>query len=102
MRECYTKEQIRVNAQADSLAREIASELRKNAQDTALDKDISAMLLKAASAVTQSQVSWKAYRDQHCEAVRYKWTSGSGAGTAYQSCMFEVGRARVQELRTAF
>ena len=33
MRECYTNEQRRVNAEADSLVKKIAADFRKEAQD---------------------------------------------------------------------
>jgi uncharacterized protein YecT (DUF1311 family) len=102
MRECYAREQARVTAEADSLADKIAAEFRKEAQDPAADGVVADTLGKAASAVTNSQTTWKAYRDQHCSAVEYSWTTGSGAGTAYEACMFELGQARLRELRSAF
>jgi uncharacterized protein YecT (DUF1311 family) len=102
MRECYAREQARVTAEADSLADRIAAEFRKEAQDPAADGVVADTLRNAASAVTGSQKAWKAYRDQHCSAVEYSWTTGSGAGTAYEACMFEFGQVRLRELRSAF
>jgi len=102
LRECYSKEQARVNAEADSLASAIAIRFRRDAQEPIAGPVVSEALRKAASAVTKSQRIWKGYRDQHCEAVMHSWTTGSGAGAAHESCMFNLGRARVQQLRTDF
>jgi len=101
---CYAREQARVNAAADSLARKFTSQLRKAASDDAAQGDtIEADLLgKTADALANSEENWKAYRDQQCKAVWYSYTTGSGAGTAYQSCMFELGRRRIRELRLSF
>jgi len=87
MRDCYSKQQARVNAEADLLANNITAQFRKLAQDPALGPNETDLLRKAASAVTRSQETWKAYRDQHCRAVAYSWTSGTGSGTAYESCL---------------
>ena len=103
MRQCYTAAQAKVNAQADSSARELAAEFRKQAQNPILAGGVvPGELLKAASAVSASQKMWKAYRDRHCEAVAYSWTTGSGAGTAQEQCLFRLGQERLEELRTAF
>jgi len=99
MRECYTNEQMRVTAEADSLASRIAGNLRKAAREgpDSLGADA---LRKAVSGLTKSQQTWKVYRDQYCTAVKYTWTNGSGARTAYEDCMFQLGRSRLQELRS--
>jgi len=102
LRECYSKEQARVNAKADSLASAIAIQFRRDAREPIAGAVVSEALRNAASAFTRSQRMWKSYRDQHCEAVMHSWTIGSGAGTAHESCMFNLGRARVQQLRTDF
>lgn len=102
MRACYSNEQARVDADTDSLASNITARFRKLAQDPALGPNAADLLQKAADAVTRSQQIWKAYRDQHCRAVAYSWTTGSGSGTAYESCMFRLGQARLAELHTAF
>jgi uncharacterized protein YecT (DUF1311 family) len=104
MRECYAKEQTRVNAETDSLAGDITTELRKDVKEyeSSHDSVVADLLRKAAAAVTQSQKTWKAYRDLHCSAVEYSWTTGSGAGTAYEAFMFALGQARLRELRTSF
>jgi uncharacterized protein YecT (DUF1311 family) len=100
MRECYGKEQVRVNAETDILANKIVAGLRKEAQDEG--GVVADLLRKAADAVARSQTTWKSYRDQHCSAVEYSWTTGSCAGTAHESCMFELGQARLRELRSSF
>jgi len=102
MRECYTKEQKGVNAETDLLAKRIAAQFRRDAKDPSWAGVVADSLRKTASAVTQSQKTWKAYRDQHCNAVALSWTTGSGAGTAYESCLLELGEARLRELRSAF
>jgi uncharacterized protein YecT (DUF1311 family) len=102
MRQCYTKEQTRINAEADSLAREIAAELRKDARDPEMGPVVSDELRKAASSVTRSQTAWRVYRDLHCKAVAHTWTTGSGAGAAEAKCLFQLGQARLGELRSAF
>jgi uncharacterized protein YecT (DUF1311 family) len=101
IRECYAKEQARLNAEADSLVTEIAAAFRKDADscELAVDREL---MRKAASALVQSQETWKVYRDQHCKAVEFSYTTGSGARTAYEGCRFDVGRQRVQDLRSDF
>jgi uncharacterized protein YecT (DUF1311 family) len=99
---CYAHEQVRVNAEADLLANKIADEFRKESQDSSDGPVISQLMQKAASAVVQSQKSWKEYRDQHCNAVKFSFTTGSGAGTEHESCLFKLGQQRVQELRSYF
>jgi uncharacterized protein YecT (DUF1311 family) len=102
MRDCYSKEQARVNADVDLLASNITAHFRKLAQDPGLGPDVADLLRKAASAVTRSQETWKAYRDQHCRAVAYSWTNGSGSGTAYESCLLRLAQTRFEELHSAF
>jgi len=98
MRECYTNEQRRVNAEADSLAKKVAADFRKEAQDPT-DGQAAIAIKKAATAVLRSQIAWRAYRDQHCRTVELSWTTGSGAGTAYEQCMFELGKERLHDLQ---
>lgn len=102
MRECYAREQRQINVATDLLANKIAGQFRNEAKDPMAKGDVADTLRKAASAVEQSQKTWKAYRDQHCSAVEYSWTTGSGAGTAYEACMFQLGQARLRELRSDF
>jgi uncharacterized protein YecT (DUF1311 family) len=102
MRQCYTREQTRVNAEADSAAKGLADDFRRQAQDPSLGPVVAGELLKAASGVVASQKLWKAYRDQHCNAVAHSWTTGSGAGTAAEECLFRLGQERLRELHTAF
>jgi uncharacterized protein YecT (DUF1311 family) len=101
MRACYAKEQARVNAEADLLVTKIAAAFEKDAQDSSYPEDRE-LMRKAASALVQSQKSWKEYRDQHCQAVEFSWTTGSGARTAHEGCLFLLGRQRVQGLRSDF
>jgi uncharacterized protein YecT (DUF1311 family) len=101
-RECYTREQTRVNTEADKLATGLAADMRKQAGDAALGAAASDLLRKGAAAVLQSQTTWKAYRDQHCQAVAFSFTTGSGAGTAHESCLLQLAQARVNELKLAF
>jgi uncharacterized protein YecT (DUF1311 family) len=102
MRECYARAGARVNAETDTLAKRIADEFGREAQNPVNAPVVADLLRKAASSVMQSQKTWKDYRDQHCSAVEYSWTTGSGAGTAYEACLFELGQARLRELRSAF
>jgi uncharacterized protein YecT (DUF1311 family) len=100
-RECYANEQLRVNAEADSLADKVAAAFREDSRDSS-DPAASELRRKAASAVVQSQKIWKKYRDQYCSAVEFSWTTGSGAVTVHESCLFKLGRRRVQDLRSDF
>ena len=99
---CYKKEQMRINAETDALANKIATEFRKEAQDPAMKGVVADTLRKAANTVKRSQQTWKVYRDQHCMAVAYSWTTGSGASTAYQRCLLHLGQNRLRELRSEF
>lgn len=102
IRACYSKKQLRANRDADKLAKEIATDFRKEAGDFPTSKGISESLRKAAAGVDSSQKLWREYRDQHCEAVADSWTSGSGAGAAYEKCLLQLGRERLLELRSSF
>jgi uncharacterized protein YecT (DUF1311 family) len=102
MRECYAKEQVRANREADALAEKISTDAIQDSKDPAFKGPEADLLQKSAASLARSQKSWKAYRDQHCAAVEYSWTTGSGAGTAYEACMFHLGRARAQELKADF
>lgn len=103
VRDCYRNQQLLVNRQADSLVHKIEVRLRRDGHDVKGQGEIAAsLLLKSASSLAQSQSSWKSYRDEHCKAVMYSWTIGSGAGTAYEGCMYQMGKARLQELKSDF
>jgi uncharacterized protein YecT (DUF1311 family) len=102
MRQCYYREQIRVNAEADSLAARFAAKLRGDAQNRENGQVANDALERAATEIAQAQQTWKDYRDHHCMAVEYSWTTGSGAGTANEACLFNLGRQRVRELHSAF
>jgi uncharacterized protein YecT (DUF1311 family) len=103
LRQCYTKAQSRVNAEVDERAEEMAADFRHEAKDEIYGNGvISEELRKAASEVLKSQRAWKAYRDHLCNAVAHNYTTGSGAGAAYEKCMYELGRAHQGELEAAF
>jgi uncharacterized protein YecT (DUF1311 family) len=102
MRECYATEQARINGKADALVEKIAADLLKDAKDPLHGASESDALRRAAATLGSSQQSWRMYRDQHCKAVEYGWTNGSGAGTAYDACMFALGEDRVHQLRSDF
>jgi uncharacterized protein YecT (DUF1311 family) len=100
--QCYAREQTRVNAEADDLVRHITARYLKDAGAPEW-RGVNAKLLKrSAATLTRSQDEWRAYRDRYCRAVEYSWGAGSGAGGAYQACMFEVGKARTEQLRSDF
>jgi uncharacterized protein YecT (DUF1311 family) len=102
MRQCYTAAQARVNVQADLLVTQIAAELRKSAHDYNHGEVIAGLISKSTDALLRSQKAWKEYRDQYCSAVAFSYTTGSGAGTAEENCLFAMGRERVQMLRADF
>jgi len=102
MRDCYAREQGRANAEADTLVGEIASLLRDAAQDASNGSVVNGELQDAASKLLESQKSWRTYRDQHCLAVFSSWTTGSGAGTATEVCMFNLAQERIEALRRDF
>jgi len=103
---CYEKEQVRVNAQADTVARKIARKWRQDAakylKDDPAGTTTSKLMRKTASAVLLSQRTWKEYRNQHCKAVSLSYTTGSGNGAGYEACMYELGVLRVQQLQRDF
>jgi uncharacterized protein YecT (DUF1311 family) len=102
MRECYTKEHAKVDSQLDSYLRKISAAMRKDVHKNPSWTVPNEILLKSASRVEASQKSWNAYRDDLCTSVEYSYTTGSGAGTAYEECMFHLGQARLQELHRYF
>ena len=102
MRDCYGREQQRANAEVDSLVGKIFSNLRESAQDAMNGPVINSALQDAASMLLKSQQNWRVYRDEHCHAVGSSWTTGSGAGTAYEECMFNLAQQRVEALRKDF
>jgi uncharacterized protein YecT (DUF1311 family) len=104
MRNCYSKEKSKVNAQIDSLVAKITADFRRDAEQLGRSGDdvVAQCELRAASKVEQSQAQWRKYRDRHCSAILESYTTGSGAGTAYEECEFRLGRERLKELRTSF
>ena len=53
---------------------------------------------EAVPALTQSQDSWAAYREAHCNFVGSMFGGGSGTGIAIQNCRIQLGRLRATEL----
>ena len=104
MRNCYSKEKASVDAEINSLVARIAADFRRDAKEfSAEDHDVVAqLLLSAASRVERSQAAWKKYRQLHCGALADSYTTGSGAGTAYEECAFRVGTERLKELKVSF
>ncbi len=100
MRECYTKEHAEVDVQLDSYVKQVAAGLRRAAVEDAASTIEEGLIQNAASGVEDSQKSWKVYRDQYCKAVGDSWTTGSGAGVAYERGMFQLGLSRLQQLRS--
>lgn len=100
MRECYTKAQIRMNKKADEIAARIAGKLRTiSPKEKALySSGIVQMLKDAAQKIDSSQNHWRAYRDDYCNAILLGYTTGSGAGTAYEHCLYSTAVARVHQL----
>jgi len=100
MRECYTKAQIDMNKRADEIAARFAEHLRTiSPKERALSSpEIVQMLEDAAQKIDTSQAHWRAYRDDYCHAVALSYTTGSGAGTAYESCLYTTAAARVHQL----
>ncbi|HSE47687.1 MAG TPA: lysozyme inhibitor LprI family protein [Terriglobales bacterium] len=102
-RDCYGREQKKVNAQIDSLVESIANEWINDAQkERKYGPVVTASMRKAAASLRQSQRSWRLYRDQYCKAVKYGYDIGSGAGTAHERCLYEVANARLRQLQTNF
>jgi len=104
MRECYSKAQTGMNKVADDLAVRVAAELRRTSpKEKALYGPVILDALEnAAKSLEQSQISWREYRDQYCNAIRFRYTTGSGAGTAMEECLYWVASARVQQLKDNF
>ena len=100
MRECYSSHNAQLTREADLLVDKIASQLRDGARG--YDAVVGGALRQAASNVTESQRSWKAYRKQSCSALLNYFTTGSGAETAYQKCEFELAQERVKSLKGWF
>lgn len=103
LRQCYFKAQSRVNAEVDERAEEMAAHFRHDAKDEIYEsRVISEAYRNASSEVLQSQRAWKVYRDHLCNAVFYSYETGSGAGAAYEKCMYKLGRSHQRELEAAF
>lgn len=104
MRECYTKAQVGMNKLADDLVARTTANLRGTSpREKALYGPVILQALEnAATKLEDSQVSWQRYRDQYCDAVAFSYTTGSGAGTAMEECLYKTALARVRQLRLDF
>jgi len=102
--ECYTKAQIHMNKKADEIAVRIAENLRTiSPKEKALySSEMIQMLDGAAHKLGTSQTHWRAYRDDYCNTIKLSYTTGSGAGTAYEHCLYSTAAARVRQLLDDF
>ena len=101
---CYSRAQKVINTEADKLVDKIAAELMKEARE---DQSRNEMVLadferKTARSVKQSQISWRQYRDQYCNAVMYSHDTGSDAFGTHEGCMFQMGEERIRQLQVDF
>src|SRR5581483_3697533 len=60
------------------------------------------LLENAVQKLNESQVTWRSYRDQYCDAVSFSYTTGSGSGTAMEECVYKTALLRVRQLRLDF
>jgi uncharacterized protein YecT (DUF1311 family) len=101
-RECFASAQKTITDQIDAFTKNVVITFDKEARDGSAGSVATEELRKAAQGVRDSQRTWEKYRQVHCTAVMHSWTTGSGAGTAYEPCMFKVAASRLQELRFDF
>ncbi|MDR3753085.1 MAG: DUF1311 domain-containing protein [Terracidiphilus sp.] len=104
MRECYWKAQTGMNKVADDLVARATANLRGTSpREKALYGPVILQALEnAATKLEDSQLSWRSYRDQYCDAVAASYTTGSGAGTAMEECLYKTALARVRQLQLDF
>jgi uncharacterized protein YecT (DUF1311 family) len=100
MRLCYTKAENQMNKRADEVAARFAEKLSTiSPKEKALDSPETVKMLEdAAQKIDISQTRWRAYRNDYCNAIALSYTTGSGAGTAYESCLYTTAAARVHQL----
>ena len=93
-----------MNKRADDLvARAAADSRRTTPEEKALYGPVVLELLeKAAKNLEDSQVAWHTFRDQYCNAIGLARTTGSGAGTAMEECLYTTATDRVRQLRVDF
>jgi uncharacterized protein YecT (DUF1311 family) len=93
-----------MNKKTDEIAARIAYNLRTiSPREKALSSsEIIQMLRDAAQKIDSSQAQWKAYRDDYCDAIALSYTTGSGAGTAYERCLYSTAATRVHQLLDDF
>jgi len=93
-----------MNKKADEIAVRIADNLRTiSPKEKALYGPIIVQLTEdAAQQIDISQTHWRTYRDEYCNAIMLSYTTGSGAGTAYEQCLYNTAKARVHQLLDDF
>ena len=103
-RNCYWKAQIDMNKLADDVVARVSANLRETSpREKEIDGPVILQLLEdAAKKLEDSQVSWRNYRDQYCDALKFSYTTGSGSGTAMEECLYKTALARVRQLRFDF
>jgi len=99
---CYSKALQKLNSKVELTVKDFISQFRVGAADRSESPVAAGEYLKAAATMVSSQRLWKKYREQHCQAVAHSYTTGSGAGTAYEACRFRVTQERLVELHNAF
>jgi uncharacterized protein YecT (DUF1311 family) len=102
-RQCYIAKETKANAKVEDLVKRIAANYRSAANEERFkDSAVRESLLQAAATLEKSQSDWKSYQNSHCKAVELSWTTGSGAGTAAERCMYQTAIARWRQLRVDF
>ena len=103
-RECYTKAQLAMSKRADDLAERAAVEFSEFTPEKRAEYGpvILAVSRLAAKKIKDSQIAWHTFRDQYCNAIALSYTSGSGADTAREQCLYMTASDRVRQLRTDF
>jgi uncharacterized protein YecT (DUF1311 family) len=99
---CYSKALQKLNLEVELTVKDFISQFRAGGTDRRDSPVAADEYRKAATAMMSAQQLWKKYREQHCQAVAHSYTTGSGAGTAYEACRFRVTQERLAELRNAF
>jgi len=104
MRVCYTRAQLIMNKRADDLAAVAAANLRDITAKEEVDYGpvVVRLLEDAAKKLDASQLAWRNYRDQYCNAIESSYTTGSGAGSAMEECLYKTAYARVRQLQFDF
>ena len=99
---CYSKALQKLNLEVELTVKDFISQFRAGGADRRDSPVAADEYRRTATAMMSAQRLWKKYREQHCQAVAHSYTTGSGAGTAYEACRFRVTQERLAELRNAF